>query len=336
MKNIGPSIQLILQRCTLFLKRHSVGGGWALILSCFLAMTLSAELSARESQDNQVALTFDDLPFLGPLGFWRAREVSNTILRTLDQHHIPAAGFVVEEKIDDDTTTYVVLEDWVKRGHVVGHHTYSHVDLNQLNAKDFLQHVADGQKYLWRLSKVHAFNFRYLRFPYLHQGDTQRKKKRVAKGLERRRYEIAHVTIKTSDHRFSSVYIEKEPVPESLDQLKTLYLEHISAALDYAETQSQAVFGRNIRHILRLHCSVATAHFLADLITMLINRSYTFISFPEALSDAAFASKDNYAGPLGLSFIDRIAATRGLPFSAEQGELTDAEIRARLAQLRNR
>ena len=282
------------------------------------------------AENNQIVFTFNDLPAVGPLGFWRPREISNLILRTFEEHGIKAAGFIVEEKIDDDPTTYVVLQDWAERGHVLGSQTYSDVDLNELKAVDFLHHVTDGQTYLRRITRSHALKYRYFRYPFLHQGNTKRKKNRVAKALYRIGYDVAHVTVKTSDYRFNSLYIKHERDRETISQLKSIYLDHIAQALDYAESQSQKVFKRNIKHILWLHCGVATAHFLSDLIEMLERREYEFITLQEALSDEAFQAEEEYVGPEALSFIDRVAASRGLPFDPRSGELSSQDIRDQL------
>jgi peptidoglycan/xylan/chitin deacetylase (PgdA/CDA1 family) len=283
--------------------------------------------------DRKIALTFDDLPVLGPVGYWRPREISNMILRTLKQRDISAAGFVVEERIQDDLATFVVLEDWADAGHIVGNHTFAHVDLHQLKAREFLEHVSDGQKYLKLLARSRrGFKFRYLRFPYLHEGDNEKKKKRVAKALYRASYEIARVTIKTGDRRFNRIFLDVENDDPVRERLKAIYLAHVGEAVDYGEAQSQAVFGRNIPHILWLHCAIATASFLKDTIQMLQERGYSFISMAEALEDPAFSTPETYAGPLGLSFIDRVAATRGLPYDAEHGVIRVSEIEERLQQ----
>ena len=283
--------------------------------------------------DRKIALTFDDLPVLGPVGYWRPREISNMILRTLKRQDIPAAGFVVEERIQEDLATFVVLEDWADAGHIVGNHTFAHVDLHQLKAREFLEHVSDGQKYLKLLARSRrGFKFRYLRFPYLHQGDNEKKKKRVAKALYRASYEIARVTIKTGDRRFNRIFLDVENDDPVRERLKAIYLAHVGEAVDYGEAQSQAVFGRNIPHILWLHCAIATASFLEDTIRMLQERGYSFISMAEALEDPAFSTPEIYAGPLGLSFIDRVAATRGLHYDAEHGVIRVSQIEERLQQ----
>ncbi len=299
-----------------------------LVFLLFAGIGFSGLLTWSQAQtpDRKIALTFDDLPGLGPSGYWRPREISRTILRTLSDHQIQAAGFVVGEKIDDDLSNFVVIEDWASQGHILGNQTHADVDLNELSADEFLEHLADGQNYLRRLSRAFDFNYRYLRFPFLHQGNTKRSKNTVTKALYKADYKIAHVTVKTSDYRFNQFYVEREGDPEKLSQLKLLYLEHIAQALDYAESQSEAVFGRNINHILWLRSCLATAQFLEDLITWLQDRGYQFISFPEALSDPAFQTEETYVGPLGLSFIDRVAASRGLPFDPKHGELTRRDL----------
>ncbi|MFQ5737857.1 MAG: polysaccharide deacetylase family protein [Acidobacteriota bacterium] len=279
-----------------------------------------------------MALTFDDVPFMKPLGFWRPREVSNMILRTLKKEGIHAAGFVVQEKVEDDLSTYIVLDDWVSQGQILGNQTWGDADLNVLSHEYFLEHATDGQKYLKRLARAHPFNFRYLRFPQLHEGNTKEKKKKVRQALERGDYKIAPVTVKTWDYLFNRPYIENETRPERVQTLKKMYLELIGQSLDYSESQSKKVFGKNISHILQLHTGIATATFLPDLIQMLRNRGYQFISFPEALSDPAFKTEEQYVGPLGLTFIDRVAATRGMDFDENCG-LELKELEKRLKQL---
>lgn len=311
------------KRLLLFLVLTTCLAGWCLEPSSGLLL----------AQDKKIALTFDDLPALGPLGFWRPREISNMVLRTMEGHEVKAAGFVVEEKIDEDVSGYIVLQDWISQGHTLGNQTYSDADLNELKTDDFLQHVADGQKYIRRASIApRRVNFRYFRFPYLHQGNTESKKKDVARTLYNAGYEIAHITVKTTDYLFNGLYVENEDNPVIIEQLRTLYLHHIANSLDYSERQSHAVFNRNIRHILWLHLGVATANFLEDLISMLENLGYKFISFQEALSDPAYQTEETYVGPHGLSFIDRVAASRGLGFDPNEGELTVSDIESLLDQ----
>lgn len=284
------------------------------------------------AEAKEIALTFERLPAMKPYGFWTPREMSNMVLRALETRKIKAAGFIVEEKIDDDPGSYIVLEDWFKAGHTLGNNTYSYVDFNEVSVDDFLAHVADGQKYLRRVTRINRPLDRYIRFPLLHEGNTESKKKDVAKRLYGGGYLIAPATVVPTDYEFNFPYLDVNETEnhELLDAFKELYLEHLGECLDYAEKQSQAVFDRQIKQVLRLHMGLATAILIEDTLEFLETRGYQFVSFEDALKDTAYQTEETYVGPLGLSFIDRVAATQGLPFEEEGCAISRRQIRSRL------
>ncbi len=302
------------------------------LLLIAVLLFLSGGLALRAENPKQIALTFEKLPYMKPLGFWRPREISNRVLRTLEKEGIKAAGFVVQEKVEDDSSTYVVLDDWLSRGHTLGNQTWGDVDYNVITYDDFMEHATDGQKYLKKLSYKYDFNYRFLRFPLLHEGNEPRKKKRLRKSLDRGRYQIAHVTVKTTDWAFNQPYLDAEGDAERVAAVREAYLEHLAETLDYSEQQSEKVFGRQIPHVLQLRLCVATANFLPDLISLLRERGYQFVTLQQALDDEAYRTEEEYVGPLGLTFIDRVAATRGLPFDETAGELRRADVQRDLSK----
>jgi peptidoglycan/xylan/chitin deacetylase (PgdA/CDA1 family) len=290
------------------------------LLLCVILLTVSPSPLFSQGKEKKIALTFEYIPFMKPMGFFRARELSNMILRALERESIQAAGFVVQSKVEDDLSTYVILDDWASRGHILGNQTWGAADYNEMEPQHFFEHIRDGQKHLRTIARAHPLNFRFLRFPYLHEGDTEKKKKRIRKDLDRGSYRIAHVSVKTAVNFFNRPFVRSQTeYPEKLEALKEKYLSHVMASLDYAEKQSQAVFGRNIPHVLQLHMGVATALMLKPLIEALKSRGYGFVSLVDALDDPAYSTLEDYVGPLGLTFIDRVAATKGLPFDEGSG-----------------
>lgn len=304
-------------------------------ISLVIPLFLISGLLFCTVEAKEIALTFERLPGMKPYGFWIPREMSNMILNSLERSGILAAGFVQEEKIDDDPPSFVVLQDWVERGHTLGNNTYSYVDFNELSSDDFITHVSDGQKYIRRVTRSTRDNYRYLRFPQLHQGNTNGKKKDAAKRLYRADYVIVPATVIPSDFNFNRVYVETKQGSEAMDRLRKVYIEHLAGSLDYAEAQSEKVLGRQPAQILRLHLGVATANFIDDVISTLKERGYEFLSLDEALADPAYQIEEEYVGPLGLSFIDRIAATRGLPYDPDHARLSVREIRSKAAASSN-
>ena len=293
-----------------------------LLLLSVLCCVLSQLVLAQE-----VALTFEKLPAMKPYGYFIPRELSNLILRELEKENIQSIGFVVGEKIDDDPSSYIVLQDWISHGHLLGNNTYSYVDLNRLTADDFVDHIKEGQKYIRQASKgVHA-SYRNFRYPLLHEGNSKGKKNEVAKILHHAGYTVVPVTIKTADFAFNWAFEENQTNPDELDRLKVFYLDHIRKAIEYAESQSQLVFGRQIRHILQLQVGLATAHYLEGVIQLLQEKGYHFITVSEALEDSAYQTEEQYIGPDRIGFIDRVAATRGLPYDPDQGEISRKKVR---------
>ena len=290
------------------------------ILLCVILLTGSSGPLFSQEKEKKIALTFEYVPWMKPMGFFRARELSNMILRNLERESIQAAGFVVQSKVEDDPSTYVILDDWAAKGHILGNQTWGAADYNLMEPQHFFEHIRDGHKYLRTIARAHPLNFRFLRFPYLHEGDTEKKKKRIRKDLYRGSYRIAHVSVKTAVNFFNRPFVRSQTeYPEKLEALKEKYLSHVMSSVDYAEKQSQAVFERNIPHVLQLHMGVATSMMLKPLIEALKSRGYGFVNLVDALDDPAYSTLEEYVGPLGLTFIDRVAATRGLPFDEDSG-----------------
>lgn len=297
-----------------------------LTATIFVLVTF-AGLAGTASPQRQICLTFEKLPYMEPLGFWTPREVSNLALRTMESHEIQAVGFVVDEKIDAVPPSYIVLDDWVRAGHKLGNNTYGYVDLNELSSRDFLRHVGDGQKYLRRVFHGKNDAYRFFRYPLLHQGDTSSKKEDVAGTLRNAGYQIVPATVLTSDYQFNHFFHDTFHDPAKQDRLKELFIGHIVQSLEYSEKQSDRVFGKQITHLLQLHLGIATATFLEDLILLLGKRGYEIVGLEEALSDPLYQVEENYVGPLGLSFIDRVAASKELPFDADIGKISRGAIR---------
>ncbi len=94
--------------------------------ACFLAALACAVLWGVSAAAEDVALTFDNLPALSlsdSTPYWTRS--TKELLAGLRRHHIPAIGFVNEEKLEDDRTAPVeLLRRWLDGGMDLGNHTY--------------------------------------------------------------------------------------------------------------------------------------------------------------------------------------------------------------------
>lgn len=158
--------------------------------------------------ERTVALTFDDLPAVGTLAIAEAEQCNCRILGALQNHGAPATGFVVERRGQEIGSAIFerILRAWLRDGHDLGNHTYSHLDFNDISLAQFEDELTHGEATFGKLLAARHQKPRYFRFPYNHTGNTEEKLAAVGALLRRRGYEIATCTIDTSDYVFGRAY----------------------------------------------------------------------------------------------------------------------------------
>src|SRR5688500_4782615 len=104
-----------------------------------------------QTPNRTIVVTIDDLPFvkIGEGDYVeRARPVTTKILSALKKHKAPAVGFVNEHMLQDPRNRderIDLLRQWVKNGMILGNHTYSHPDFNNLTAEQFQEEIVKGE-----------------------------------------------------------------------------------------------------------------------------------------------------------------------------------------------
>jgi len=119
-----------------------------LLIVFLFALVTSAQ---AQKPKRTIAVTFDDLPFIA-MGegdyLTRARAATAKILKTLNKHKVPAVAFVNEHMLEHATereARIALLRDWVKNGMILGNHTYSHPDFNNLTVEQFQEEITKGE-----------------------------------------------------------------------------------------------------------------------------------------------------------------------------------------------
>ena len=272
-----------------------------------------------------IAVTFDDLPLQPPIRDMAViYDLNERILRSLTANNIPATGFVNEKAIASDAETpgRNILEMWLDAGQELGNHTFSHLDLHTASLEEFCANIIEGERLTRKLMQDRGRVLKYFRHPHLHTGTTLEMRSAVEEFLRHRGYTIAPVTVPGDDWMFAQIYDKALRDDEELimQYVGATYIPYMEASLKYAEETAAALFGREIPLVLLLHASALSANYLDDLIAMMRNRNYSFISLSQALADEAYQTPDTYIGPFGLSWLHRWAGTMGQSLQAKPGE----------------
>lgn len=258
-----------------------------LLLALFTAKLLASPLL--------VAITFDDLPEHGnlPAGVTRL-DVAKQMLAALDKHSIKNVyGFINASPTKNNNENYDVLKLWVSSGQLLGNHTYNHINLDKASSTNFIQQIQKNELYLAEL--MQDKNFRFFRYPYLHEGNTQEKRDTVRDYLQTHNYQIAQVTMDFSDYLWNNPYARclKKDDAQSIEWLKQSYINEALNTINLTHELSMLLFQRDIKNILLLHFGAFDSLMLNDLITAFEKHGVKFISLDEALQDQVYRINPN-------------------------------------------
>lgn len=267
----------------------------------------------------KVALTFDDLPINGTLADGhKASEYARDTVAVLKKHRIPPSyGFINARKLERDADGALALRLWVAGGNPVANHTYSHFNLTKISAEEFQREVLLNEPALELLMPEDAkHSWHWLRYPFLHEGDTLEKRRAVRAFLAANNYRIAQTTIDWEDYMWNSAHARcvMKNDTASIAWLKESYL---AAAKDFMQLDrdlSRQVFGRDINHVMLLHLGSFSSHILPDLFALLGQEGYEIVTLEEAQRDPVYEQDPDVAAPHGGTLTELMMESKQIPW----------------------
>jgi len=278
------------------------------IFSFCIFLSLCAPCGAQK-----LAITFDDLPRNGqlPPGV-RQTETTANVLAILKERQVPPVyGFINAKKLEGNPDGAEALKLWAA-AEPVGNHTYSHLDLEQNTAEAFERDVEEDEPVL-ELLQMNG-DRHWLRYPYLHEGDTVEKRRAVRAYLKSRGYRIAQVTLDWEDYLWNTAYarcVAKNDA-KSMEWLKSSYLSTASAFLDLGREQAKLIFGHEISYVLLMHLGAFSSTILPDALDLLNKKGFKLVTLEEAESDAAYESDPDVGLQDAGTLLDQMMQVKGL------------------------
>lgn len=274
---------------------------------------------SQSASQKKMAVTIDDLPLQG-MGKYSVEQVTKTtdrLLSKIAEMKSPVTAFVIGNKImtdgKPDPRKIAMLEKWLDAGLDLGNHTYSHPSANKVSIDEYKKDILAGDQAIRNIIERKGKTLKHFRYPYLQTGRSIETKTGIENFLKEHGYTIAPVTLDNGEWIFSAAY-EHAIDSSKTDMMKKIgaeYVDYMKRKVEYWESQSEGLFGRNINHILLMHANTLNSDYYAKLLEMFRADGYEFISVDEALSDEAYKLENTYTGAGGISELHRWAVTQG-------------------------
>jgi peptidoglycan/xylan/chitin deacetylase (PgdA/CDA1 family) len=298
------------------------------LFSCLILGLLVSSFPARGQE--AVALTFDDLPVHGPLPPGMTRlEVERSIVGALNAAHAPKVyGFVNAKALEADPGTLQVLKEWKVAGFPLGNHTYSHPNLNQLSVEAYEKEIADGEPVLRQV--MGNEDWHWFRYPFLAEGDTPEKRRAIRDYLKQHGYRVAEVTLSFADYDYNDPYARcmAKGDTQSIELLKTIYLEAAADSLAFGQQEALLAYGRPVKHVMLFHIGAFETVMLTHLLDLLQQKGFRLVTLAEAESDPAYDADPELTLKYGGSPLVRAIAAKHLPFPTHPEGQTAARLEA--------
>lgn len=262
----------------------------------------------------KVAITVDDLPTQGPIpSNTNQLEIARKMLEVFKKHSVPEVyGFINAQKTDEKPKLNEVLKLWTDAGYPLGNHTYAHKKLNDISIEEFVKDIDQNEKTL--SAEGSKFDWKYFRYPYLCEGETQEKRNAVREYLNSKGYKIAEVTVDFKDWAWSEPYARclKSSNQEEIKWLKESYLKNAINQYRQQQKIALAIYNRPISHILLMHIGAFSAEMLDQLLSAYEKEGIEFVTLSEALKDKVYAEDHKVASTWGAIFTYQVMKSRGL------------------------
>lgn len=266
----------------------------------------------------QVAITFDDLPEHGDLPPHVTRlQVARSILATIKREQLPPVyGFINGVALKDTPSEIHVLRAWRAAGQPLGSHTYSHADLSAIPAVRYEADIARNEPLLRRL--MGDDDWRWLRYPYLREGDTLPKREAIRDYLAKHDYRVAQVSLNFEDWAWNDPYarcMEKKD-EKAIAWLHDSYLAAADRSIANFRELTQRLYGRDIAYVLLLHIGPHDAKMFPKLIALFRSRGFRFVTLQQAMADPVYVEDPKFVSQHGRTFQEQVAHARDVDASA--------------------
>jgi peptidoglycan/xylan/chitin deacetylase (PgdA/CDA1 family) len=286
-----------------------------IVLAAALALIAT---TAQAAEKPVIAFTWDDLPAHAalPPGVTRV-QVAADLLKASADAKAPAFGFINGVQTEREPSSDAALKLWREAGQPLGNHTWSHKNIASLTAEQFIAETAQNEPMLKDL--MAGQDWRWLRYPFLSEGDTPEKRMAVRGWLAANHYRIASVTMSFGDWAFSDPYARcvAKGDQAAIADLERRYLDGAAAVADRSRDMAKTLYGEDIPYVLLMHGGAFEARMATRLFKLYQDKGYGFTTLEKAESHPFYKTDVDPSLPPQPTTLEDALRAKGLPVPAD-------------------
>lgn len=246
-------------------------------------------LAAPAAAQKRIAFSFDDVP-RRPGAFMTAEQRTQRLIAALRRSGVrQAAFFVTPGHLDQPFGAggEARIAAYVRAGHVIANHSYSHRGLSRIGAEAYLADIDRASAWLAGRRGARP----WFRYPFLDEG-TRRGAEPTARdavraGLAERRLLNGYVTVDSYDWYLDDLANRARAAGQAMDMaaLRDLYVEIVVDAAEFADALAVRTLGRRPVQVALMHETDLEAMFLPDAIAALRRRGWRVATMDQAYRD---------------------------------------------------
>lgn len=254
-----------------------------LALTALVALLIAATPAFAQKR---IALSFDDVPRQAG-GFFTPDERTRRLIAGLRRARVAQAAFFVTpgnfEK-PDGKGGETRIATYVRAGHVIANHSYSHLWLSRTPVADYVADIDRAAAWLKGRPGLRP----WYRYPFLDEGRRDLAKRAgVRAALADRGLANGYVTVDNYDWHLDKLAGQARKAGKRIDRaaLSDLYVETLVGAADFYDRIARETLGRQPAQVLLLHETDLNALYITDLVRALRKDGWEIITIDEAYRD---------------------------------------------------
>lgn len=269
-------------------------------LALLLALlTLAATPAAAQKR---IAFSFDDVP-RGPGSFMTVEERTTRLIAALRRAGVRQAAFFINPghlQQPWGPGGEARIARYVRAGHVIANHSFSHPSLSQIGAEAYLADIDRATAWLRGRPGYRP----WFRYPFLDEGTRAgpdlTTRDAVRAGLAQRGLLNGYVTVDSYDWYLDNIVNQARAAGQTLDMdaFRDLFVRIVVETAEWQDRIARETLGRQPIQVVLMHETDIEALFIEDIVRALRARGWRIATMDEAYRDpiAREAPQTRYLG----------------------------------------